>query len=342
MQEDWKDRTATSVSRLQLISSSLHANSARSSTHADSCAGGPQYGSLSSFPSKNDAVLQEKDLLPNIPVLPAHAKRISPRAPAQSSRYIAAQSKAQEMNDAVREDGQQVRDVSTTRTRNTNESEIVPEEQDLDAAGILFQVARKQHPTSSSMDTRNILGKECDASGTDAMMAYPSKCPVTTCIVHYNERLWLKATINEHIITHFEGNINFSTNNGLYSLRWPSFVEDPAIYFHNIKRLKRTIQNYNQWDLHDVQCLICLRNFDRSGYVDHLEDCIVHKVELQAQGFHVLSWDHHLIDAPSKHHRDQPTIKHYWPSLGCGWCYTDLCQCPPMQKMTERSVDDTS
>ncbi len=319
-----------------------HANSARSSAQAYSCAGGPQYGDYSSFPSKDKAVLQEKDVLPNPQVSPAHADSSNPRAPAQSSRYIAAQSKAQETNAAVREDGQQFRDVSVARARNQYESEIVPEEQDLDAAGILFQVARKQHPTSSSMDTRSILGKECDAPGTYAMMGYPQKCPITTCPDHDDKSFWRKTERDKHVITHFEGNIKFNTNNGLYSLRWPSFSESPATYFQDIKKVKRTIQNYNQWDLHDVQCLICCYNFTRSGYVDHLEDCIVHTVELHAQGFRALSWDYFIIDPPLKHHRDQPTIKHYWPSLGCGWCYTDLCQCPPMQQMTERSVDDTS
>ena len=122
----------------------------------------------------------------------------------------------------------------------------------------------KQHPTSSSMDPRNILGKKCDAFGTDALIGYPRKCPVTTCPDHDDRSLWPKTEKNKHIMTFFEGNITFSTNNGLYSLRWPSFVKNPATYFHNIKILKHTIKNYNQGDLHDVQCWICCRNFNRS------------------------------------------------------------------------------
>ena len=275
--------------------------------------------------------------LPAFTVLPAHADKINLRALAQSNRYIGAQSKAQEIKGVVRVEWHQVEDTSVVPTSNGFRSGVALEEQDLDVAEILVGVAKEQHPTLPAKDTGALIVKKIGATSADTGRERSRKCPVTICPYHNEIQPWLKEEKDKHTMTHFEGDVVFSTRNCRYALRWPSFVEAPQNYFQNIRNLKDAIQNYQWWNLdgsEDFKCLLCLSNFDHSGYLDHLDGCIVHKVQAEA-----------LLPSPGPNHnesppnpqKDQYLIKHYWPSLGCGWCYTDRCRCPQLQQIKEGS-----
>ncbi|KAL9136154.1 MAG: hypothetical protein Q9175_002632 [Cornicularia normoerica] len=115
-----------------------------------------QYGAPLPVKDKATYKLSDPSLLPHIPaftILPAHAININLRALAQSSRYIVTQSVAQETKDILRGDSQRVEDVSVVQARDGFESRITPEEQNLDAAEILVEVAKGQQPTSHGILT---------------------------------------------------------------------------------------------------------------------------------------------------------------------------------------------
>ena len=88
--------------------------------------------------------------------------------------------------------------------------------------------------------------------------------------------------------------------------------------------------------------MICFGDFRPSGYLEHLDECIVYAVQVQALGmgqpYPVPLCEHHPTRLPSRSSMDQHMIKPYWPSLGCGRCNTDQCQCPPMQQVENRSL----
>ena len=187
--------------------------------------------------------------------------------------------------------------------------------------------------------------KKCGASEANASMEYSRKCPVSTCAYHVDIGPWLKAERNKHIITHFEGEIKFGTEEIGYSLPWPNFIEDPEQFFRKIEVLKRHVRKYYTWSSGDsrvFECWNCFHKFDSSSFVEHLDDCVVNAVYIQAsqmaQTCPVPSYDHDPIDFPPKSHMNRHMIKPYWPSLGCGRCYTDQCQCPPMQLAKNRSI----
>ena len=118
----------------------------------------PQYGAL--FPAKDKAAQRnpELPLLPHLPaftVLPASADIINLRALAQSSRYLAAQSKVQETKDIARDRTQRIGGVNNTPAQDGLESRIIAEEQDLDAAGILTKAANEQHSISIATYTES-------------------------------------------------------------------------------------------------------------------------------------------------------------------------------------------
>ena len=168
-------------------------------------AGRPQYGFPSPFKGKAGPKFSETLLLPHLPaftVLPTHPDNVNLRALAQSSRYIAAQSKAKETRDVAGDDAQPDKDVSTIQGAQAGSKySITPQEQDLNAAGILVEVAREQHPIST------ILVKERDASYASATMEHSRKCPVTTCPYHVQKVPWLKRERDNHILTHLRGHI---------------------------------------------------------------------------------------------------------------------------------------
>lgn len=303
------------------------ADSPRPSVQSFPVAGQAQYG----FPSPNRGKAAQKHLEmplltphPTFTVLPANAKNINRRALAQSSRFIAAHSKAQYAKYVLREDLQRAEDFSTVATSDGVEPQIAPQAEELHAAEILMGVAREQDPISPAIDTESILVKNCDASNTDARIIHTRRCPVFTCPYHVDIGPWPKSEKDKHIMTHFDGDIKFDTDKGGYSLPWPSFFEAPEEYFYKVEGLKYSIQNHRWWALHGsghLTCWMCLHGFDPSGYVEHLDDCIVHVVQRQAS---------ELAQEASRSTVNRHIINSSLPSLGCGQCYTDRCQCPPM------------
>ena len=232
-----------------------------------------------------------------------------------------------------------IKDVSALKA---SDREIVPQEQDLNAAGILVEVAREQHPIPPALDTGNLSVTK--SGGASDANAYTRKCPVTSCAYHLDRGFWSKTEKDSHIMTHFEGHIGFVTNESRYSLPWPNYIEDPENFFPKIEILKRRLRQYLIWDEYggdpeDSTCYICVRNFDRSGYVKHLNDCIVHAVQAQAlgtaQACPVSTCEH---DPPK--FLDEPMVKHFVPSLGCSRCYAIQCQCSPMQNLPSMVLSD--
>ena len=277
---------------------------------------------------------------PAFTVLPAYANNINLRALAQPSKDIAARPQVQHAKNVVRED------VSVIQTRD-RVAQIAPQEQDWDAAGILVEVARKQHPISPAIDMGTISVKERRASKASASMGYSRKCLVTTCSYHLDIGPWSKKEKDKHALTHFEGNIQFGTDKCRYSLPWPNFIEAPQEYFNKIRSLKYSIETLPEWDLpvfsHDSRCLKCMIYFgDPSSYLEHLDDCIFYAVQVQALGMAqpcpVPICEHHPTRVPPRSSMDQYMIRPYLPSLGCGRCYTDQCQCPPVQQVEDRSL----
>ena len=294
-----------------------------------------------------------------MPLLPSHLDFTEPPgltddktlgAMGQSSIYSTAKSKAQHTKAAVQEAVQRVEDVSTLKASDGTEVQITPQEQDLNAAGTLIEVAREQHPISPAQNLENLLVKKGGASYANASTQYTRKCPVISCTYHLDRGFWSKTEKDNHRLTHFEGYIGLVTDENRYSLLpWPNFIEDPENFFHKIEILKRRVGQEFYWygyggDFIGLTCYMCLRNFDLSGYVKHLDDCIVHAVQAQALGTAptcpVSTCEHDPPDFPWRSHTNEPTVKHFVPTLGCSRCYTIRCQCPPTQQEKANSSDD--
>lgn len=257
--------------------------------------------------------LPEIPLQPHRPafiVLPAHADEFNLRALAQSSRYIAAQSKAQEAKDVVRDNLQQVGGVSVIQARDGSQSRITPEEQDRDVAEILVEVAREQHPASTVMDTETNSVNTGGEPEADASMEYSRKCPVTTCEFH-RKGFPRKGERDKHTMTHFDG--PFKCSSELCDRSYSSEI------FDNVEDLRHHVRGSTHHssfcEFKRFKCCVCTRVFDRSAYLEHLNDCIVHTVELEASGraraCPMPFCDHHLMDFPSKYLRGQHLIQHY-------------------------------
>lgn len=263
------------------------------------------------------------------------------RAMGQSSRYSTAKSKAQYTKAAVREAVQRVDDVSTLKASNRAKSQIAPQEQDLSAARILFEVAREQHPTSTVRKSRNLAVIKSITSDTNTSLHYTRKCPFASCAYHLDRGFWSKMEMDLHKMTHFEGHIGFVTNGNRHSLPWPSFFEDPANFFPKIEILKRRVRQYYIWhgyggDPEDTTCVMCHCSFDLSGYVKHLGDCIAHASQVQAlgttQACPVSTCEHDPPELSWGPCTNDSMIKHFVPSLGCSRCYAIQCRCPLMQQ----------
>ena len=191
--------------------------------------------------------------------------------------------------------------------------------------------------------------KERRASNASASMGYSRKCLVTTCSYHLDIGPWSKKEKDKHTMTHFEGNIEVGTDKGRYSLPWPKIIDSPEEYFSKIRIFRCSIELLHQWDVHDrshdfrgLKCMICFGDFGPSGYLEHLDDCILYAVQVQALGMAqpcpVPICEHHPTRVPSRSSMVQYMIRPYLPSLGCGRCYTDQCQCPPVQQVEDRSL----
>ncbi len=282
--------------------------------------------------------------LPAFPMLAAHASSINHRALARSSSYNDTHPKAQDLKGHVRMESHQDRDVSIVPKSNGFAPKIGPEQPDLDVTDILIKVAREQDLIILAKDTGALLAEELGASKANADRERSRKCPVPTCPYHNDIRPWLKIEKDEHIMTHFEGDIKFSTKDCQYVLRWPSFVEAPHVYFHRIKLLKDAIRDAHWWSLEgsrDFKCLLCSSEHILSGYLNHLDGCIVRTIRLQASELAQKlrsSPGNRNLNASSSEEMDYQKPKDHWPFLGCGWCYTVRCQCPQMQHVMQRSV----
>ena len=232
----------------------------------------------------------------------------------------------------------QTEDVPTAEASVETEDLITSQEQDPNAAGIPVEVAREQHPISEATDTETISVTKSGASDGSAKNELLRKCPVTTCAYHLVIRPWpetpeLKSERNNHIMTHYEGKIEFGTNSFRYSLPWPKFVEDPEQFIHDLQILKRNVKKYVEdeeyvWIFSDepIRCFICDpdfgRYFDSTGYVEHLDDCIIHAVQVRASGAASACpmplCDHYPVKAPSSPHENQQIIQPYWPLASTG------------------------
>lgn len=280
--------------------------------------------------------LPEIPLQPHRPaftVLPAHANEFNLRALAQSSRYIAAQSKAQEAKDVVRDNLQQVGGVSVIQARDGSQSRITPEEQDRDVAEILVEVAREQHPASTVMDTETNSVNTGGEPEADASMEYSRKCPVTTCEFH-RKGFPRKAERDKHTMTHFDG--PFKCGSELYgrSFNFEELLKNTeGLITHHVRG---SAHHFSFCEFKRFKCCVCTRVFDRSAYLEHLNDCIVHTVELEASGrarrCPVSFCDHHLMDFPSKYLRDQHLIRHYSETLGYRWRKLRYPCCDDLQR----------
>lgn len=318
------------------------ADSPRPSLQSVPVAGQAQYGSPS--PNRGKAAqkpleMEPLPLHPTVTVLPVNAKSINRRALAQSSRFMAAQSKARNAKYVLlRENLQRAENSGTVATSDRAEFQVAPQAEELHAAEILMGVAREKDLIPPAIDTESMLVKKRDVSNTDARIIYTRKCPVTTCPYHVDIGLWTKGEKDKHIMTHFDGNIKFDIDDHRYSLPWPSFFEGPEKFFSKVESLKRSIQNHSLRFSHGYgrfMCWMCLHGFDPSGYVEHLDHCIVHVVQRQASGT-AQATSVPFCDSPrtgdsSRSTKNQHIVTSYWPSLGCGQCYTDRCQCPPMR-----------
>ena len=317
MQKDGEDRAAASVSPFQLpVNTTTLADYVRPPTQALSCADQPQYGSP--FPMKRMAPheFSQTPSLPHLPpftVFPADANRINLRALAQSNRYTTTQLKAQETKDIGPSDVLKIGDASVTQAPDGFEFRSVPAKQDLDAAGILFEVAKEQEPISAALNTGIIpanTGGEFDA---DASMDCSQKCPVTSCEYH-DKGFSTKVERDKHTMTHFEGAFRCSwcIDYHLTSLK----LLDDHMHKHHKMRLR-----YFDWM---VECCICHQLFRSSRYAEHLDDCMVHAVELEASGKYgrcpVTHCGHFHGDFPSKQHKAQHMMCHYWAKVNCRWC----------------------
>ena len=276
-------------------------------------------------------------------VSPGHPDDKILRAPTQSTIYSTAKPKAQHAKAAVRETVQRIEDVTTLEASDRAEVQITSQEQDLNAAGILVEAAREQHPILPTLEPAN------SPVIANASLRYTRKCPVPSCPYHLDRGFWSKTEKNNHIMTHFEGQIGFATNDIRCSLPWPSFIEDPENFFPKIEILKRRVGKHFIWyryggGFEDSTCHICLRSLDTFSYVEHLDDCIVHAVQAQALGTarpcSVLSCEHDPPRFRWGSGRNEPMVKHFVPSLGCGRCYTNQCQCPPIQQDKVKSSVD--
>ncbi len=290
------------------------ADSTRSSMQPSPYADQPQYGAPLPFKGEVPTELPQLHLQPHRPaftILPAGANAFNLRALAQSTRYLVAQSKAQDIDSTVGGHVRQVKDIHVAPARDGVESRNTTEEENLDdvAAGILVKVAKGQHAifaaadsgtssvnTSTALDTNGTMNQDGqafrDLLSMKSTAQDPQKCPIITCEYH-QKGFSLKVEREKHTITHFEGDIECGSEHCCYSSQWPHLIEDPKKYFDNVEQLKSHVGIHHDLDLFELggfKCFICCRILNRSGYFEHLNDCIVHTVELKASAFKASSF----------------------------------------------------
>lgn len=241
--------------------------------------------------------------LPTITVLPAHPIDINRRALAQSTRYIAARSEERKTSDSVPVDVQEFGDVSVAQGRYPNAAQLIPEEQDIDAAGTLLAVAHEQRVIS----TTPVFG-DMSVTTVDEPEVY-TRCEVWSCPFEFCRSIEYsrKEERDKHIMTHVRGGFCDHIFCRLGSLKqkfWPlQDLKNHLLFGHD--------------DYDRLECQTCFHELSRSAYLDHLDDCIVNLVESKGSGKAPpcpMPWcNDHLTDFPSRHPRRQV-----------------LLQCPPI------------
>ena len=241
----------------------------------------------------------------------------------------------------MRDDLQQVGGVSVIQARDGSQSRITPEEQDRDVEEILVEVAREQHPASTVMHTETNSVNTGGEPEADASIEYSRKCPVTTCESH-RKGFPRKAERDKHTMTHFEG--SFKCGSRLCGRSYIFFENS----FNNIEDLRHHVRGLTHLssfrEFERFRCCVCTHVFDRSSYLEHLDDCMVHTVELEAAGMARPCpvsdcCDHHLMDFPSKYLRGQHLIRHYSATLVYRWRKLRYPCCDDLQRYCS-SVDE--
>ncbi len=249
----------------------------------------PQYGAPLPFKEGVPTELPQLHLQPHRPafaVLPASANDLNLQALAQSTRYLVAQSKAQDIDSTVGGHVRQVKDLHVAPARDGIESRNTTEEEKQDgvAAGILVQVAKGQHAIFADANNGSSSVNTSTALETNGTMNHPHWCPVKTCEYH-QKGFSLKVERDKHTMTHFEGDIKFGYVYCRNSTQWLRLIENPKNYFDIVKQLKNHI--HHGLDMFGVcyECYTCFRILNRWDYIQHLNDCIVHTVRSRARGF---------------------------------------------------------
>ena len=255
------------------------ANFARPSVQPSPYADQPQCGSP---PSTNEEIPPKvpptvsHSHCPAFTVLPAHASNFNSRALAQSTRYIAAQTKARETKTTVRRDVQQVEDLDGVLAQDGYEYRPNPEGEDIYAARILFGFAKDQHAIFAANDTGIIPVNTSNTIEADGTIEHPQKCPVTNCKYHRMGFL-LKKERDEHAIQHFGGAIECG-----YPDCWYHDMADSEVHFANAEQLRDHVHIWHPDNIYYYECSWCGSRFEKQEYVEHIDDCIIHAVELEA------------------------------------------------------------
>ena len=251
---------------------------------------------------------QYHEFLPNMPAMKfLQADSINPRALAQVETYPTANPVGQNNNRILQADLVNDVDASNPVAREENTHCAAPKEQVLNAAGILFDAAKEQDPITPTIDTEPASGSMDDKPDADSRTAYAQNCPVTDCWYHDNT-FSSKAQRDMHVTLHYEGEHKCNECNIKNGMEG-RFVSAGYFKLH----VRKHHMTFGFW------CQICLQLFSGSGFVEHLNDCIVHAVELEAsgraRGCSLFACDHYLVDFPSKQDREQHMMGHLWPSL---------------------------
>ena len=207
----------------------------------------------------------------------------------------------------VQEDVEKGKAASTPKARNENAHRAAPNEQVLNAAGILSDVAKEQHPITPTINIRPASVGVDDTPDADSTTAYLCKCPVNACWYHDNP-FSLIAQRDVHVRTHYEGEHKCNecnARNGMEGHFISAFCFKIHVRRHHMKGI--------------FKCQICLNSFSGLSFIEHLDECIVHEVEMEAsgraRGCSFYSCSHNLIEFPSKQLREQHMMEHLWPSL---------------------------
>ena len=309
----------------------VSANLARSSVQTSSNANQLQHGAQVTVKDKAAYKVSKTALpppLPAITILPAHPIDINRRALAQSTRYIAAQSKMRDTSDSVRIDVQGLEDVtgdvSIIPARDLLESQSTSKKQDFDAAGILLAVAQEQRAITTTPKLGEMSVAIVDELEENYIFNSSWICPVSTCIDHH-KRFSSRLEWRRHTRTHFKG-----MGCAHSDCHWSVLI------YKDLDNLLAHTKSCHWLPSDDTckrfKCQSCFHNLNRSDYLDHLDDCIVHMVQREASGkarpCPMSSCDHHLTDFPSRYHRGLHLFHCHMSAWMRHYIVTDCKRCP--------------